>query len=89
MFSACEGSNFLTSLPALVIFLFIAILVGVKWYLIVGFDCIFLMTNRINHLCPELFGGTLAGPLPSECLSFLMSKPGYYPGLYESEASDP
>ena len=52
-----EGSNFSTSLPTLVIFLFkkIASLTGVK-YLTVVLICISLMTNDVEHL----FMGLLA-----------------------------
>ena len=53
-----QGSDFSTSLPTLVIFPFfffnIAMLVDVKWYLIVVWICISLMTNDIEHLFPCL-----------------------------------
>ena len=49
-----EGSDFSTSLLALVIvfliFFIFTILVGEKWYLIVVLICISLMTDDINHL---------------------------------------
>ena len=46
-----KGSSFSTSLVSLGIFhSFLAIQVGVKWYLIVVFICIFLMSNNVKHL---------------------------------------
>ena len=42
-----EGYSFSTFLPIVVI---LAILVSVKWYVIVIFICIFLMINDVGHL---------------------------------------
>ena len=45
-----EISNFFTSLPKVIVFLIIAILVSVKWYLNVVFIYISLVINDAEHL---------------------------------------
>lgn len=60
--AVCEGLNFSTSMSTLV-FLIIAVLVGVKWCLIVALIYVSLMTKDIQHLFICLLAQT--------CLPFL------------------
>ena len=75
----CVSIRISLSSTTLVIFLLkiIAVLVGVKWYLIVVFICIPLMTNDIEHLficlltiCSSSLEKYLFRSFAQDCLSF-------------------
>lgn len=59
----CKGSSFSASSPKLffffLVFLIIAILVGVRYFIIVVWVCIFLMTNDVENLFMCLYHLTL------------------------------
>ena len=68
----CEGSNFSTSSPTLVIvFFIIVILVGIKCCLIMVFICISLMANDVEHLFMCFCTGHLYTSLEKCCRAAL------------------
>ena len=85
-----QGFAFLHILPTLVVFcvLMMPILMGVRWYLIVGFDLHFPNINDVEHLfmcllaiCMSSWENVYSGPLPTfylGCFRFLLSYMSYW-----------
>lgn len=72
-----EISNFFTSLPKLIVFLIIAILVSVKWYLNMVFIYISLVINDAEHLSTCLLDMSIFSLRKCYTLGLFFFKLGY------------
>ena len=68
---SAESFLFSRSFPVLVVLLIIAILIGVKWYLIVVLMCVSLLISDVEHLSIYLLAICMSSSEKNVCLSFL------------------